>query len=258
MKILITGATSGIGYSLGVSLASKNNYVYLCSKNKLQNDKLKDRISDNSNIECIKLDITNKNDVLSLEKMDIDVLVCCTGVGYSGSIVDADIELLKNNFNINVFSNVKVINAVLKNMIKKKNGKVIIISSLLAKMPIKFFGYYSSSKAALLNLGSCLNKELKYMKSNIKTYVVLPGAYKTGFNQLMIENNNFKKVKNLNINCEEIINKEYKFFNLIERKNLNSVVKKIEKLIFFDSKRLVHYVPFFQGIICKFYNFFKL
>ena len=61
------------------------------------------------------------------------------------------------------------------------------MSSLSGIMPLKFTGSYSSTKASLINIAQTLKKELKELNKNIKIKLIEPGMYKTGFNQLMIE-----------------------------------------------------------------------
>ena len=95
MKILITGATSGIGYNLAKELIKRRHIVYITVHHnkeiKLVRRKLK---KDNilKNVYVFKMDITNKKDLSLIDDLDIDVLVNQAGIGIGGSILDIDIK----------------------------------------------------------------------------------------------------------------------------------------------------------------------
>ncbi len=72
-------------------------------------------------------------------------------------------------------------------MIKKKSGKIIVISSLAGIYPVSFIGSYSSSKAALIKITETLRREVKLIDKNIKFCLIEPGFYYTGFNQVMFD-----------------------------------------------------------------------
>lgn len=101
-------------------------------------------------------------------------------------------------------------------------------------MPVSFLGVYSATKASLISIMTSLRQELKHTTSNIKIKLIEPGAYKTGFNDYMIA----KVESSINKNSlfyskkEEIIKKMCSIFNVIEKKNTRSIVKKMCKAIY--------------------------
>lgn len=253
MKVLITGASGGIGYKLGVCLAKRNHFVYMTTHTKSQERELIKKIVSlkmNNNIKVFKLDITNKTDLTKIDRLDIDVLFVHAGIGEGGSILEIPIEKLKYNFEVNIFSNIDLIRKYLKTRIENnKKGKVIVTSSMASVIPIPYLGSYTSSKSALSMLIKTLNKELRISGSKIKIYLIEPGAYKTGFNQVMINK----------INGYDEVNKQlrmHKLFNLVECRNISAVVNKMVYLAQHNSIRFIHRVPLLQRILIRLYIIF--
>ena len=230
MRILITGAASGIGYDLGVELVKRNHTVYFTTHTESELVTLKAKLLEN-NIDALsfKMDITTK-DIKLVDKLKIDCLINNAAIGIGGSPLYMNLNGLKENYKVNVFSTINLIKRVYNNMLKDKlNGKIIVISSLSYYIPIKFISCYTSSKAALSTLSRTLNKELRYLNSDINISLVELCAYRTGFNEVMIDNKSKYIDKNNKIyNRINSINKKQKiFFELIEKKNHKHIVKKI-------------------------------
>lgn len=261
MKILITGATSGIGYSLALNLLNRNHYVILTTEKEKELEILKEKLSKEqvSNYLCQKLDITNKEDIKEILKLDFDCLVNLAAIGIGGSILDAPISKLKENFETNFFATFNLTKEFIKRQkLNTKKGKVIVTSSILANIPLPFLGCYASTKSAITMMSECLNLELKKIKSNIKIKLIEPGAYHTGFNQVMINNKEKYMEKSLffkNITLETII-KQNKLFEIIEKKKLTSVVNKMTHMIETNSNKFKYRTPLLQALLTKLYMIF--
>ena len=163
-KILITGARSGIIGEV-IKRIKEDYFIYVTVHTESQLKKVKEKYKDNKNIKCFKLDITNKKDIEKLKKLDIDIFISNAAISESGSILEIKVDKIRNNFETNVFSNFEVIQIVLKNMIKKGKGKIIIMGSLAGKIPMPFAGSYSATKASIIKLTEALNLELKLLKA---------------------------------------------------------------------------------------------
>ena len=163
---------------------------------------------------------------------------------------------VRDNFETNVFSNFEIVQIVLKNMIKKRKGKIIMVSSLASIIPMPFLGAYSATKASINKLTEALNLELKLLNKNINVSLILPGLYKTGFNKLMFD----KKYEYMDIdsyfkNQIELIKKsENKILKLFEKQNLDSIVKKITKAIISTNPKFRYKAPFSQVLFSKIYQ----
>lgn len=250
MNILITGASSGIGYDVGLKLANLGYHVFLTTEDDKQLEVLNQKVKDFDNIGTFRLDLTKKEDRDKLNKFDCDILISNAAVGQGGSILDIDIKDMKKCYDVNVFYNFETIKIVLNNMIKKESGKIIVISSMLANIPIPFFGIYSSSKASVSQLSRTLKKELKFINKDIKLKIVEPGLYKTGFNRYMIETSKTDKYYYFN---KAVYDLEKEILNFVGKSRLDSISNKIICAVKDDSNKTIYRAPFIQNILLKFY-----
>ncbi len=149
-KILILGASSDIGLKVvEQSLMENWNVVAHFNKNSKKLNELK-KIH-NENIQLIKLDLKKINN-LNLKKykkiiQDVDSFVSLTGFLKNNSFNKIDLKNLYDHLNVNFISNIYFINFIMKNMIKKRWGRILLSSSI----GTKFGGgnstyYYSLSK----------------------------------------------------------------------------------------------------------------
>lgn len=254
-KILITGATSGIMKEV-IKKVKDDYYIYITVHNDNQLKNILKKYKDEKNIRCFKLDVNNHIDRKQLEKLNIDIFISNAAIGVGGSIINMDISKLKENYEVNVFSNFLVTQIILKKMLMKDEGKIIIMSSLAGIIPIPFLGSYCSTKASIIKLTECLKKELKILNSNIKISLIEPGMYNTGFNKVMFDNKYNTSFDNLFKDELELIRKkENLIMLLIEKNNLRSIVRQIEKAIRYDDK-FIYRAPISQVIVSKLYSLF--
>ncbi len=244
MKVLITGGSSGIGFLTGCVLASRGHDVIFTVKTNNEVSNLKEKISFlDLSISVLKLDITNREDIDNIQKdlLDFDVLFLHAGIGNIGLLSNIDIQLVKETFNVNVFSNLELIQKFLVG----DNKRVIMMSSLLANKSLPFFSSYSMSKSCIDIMVKTLRKENIF--NNNEFILIKPGAYHTGFNQYMILSG---QKSNLEDSTIDILNK---LFLIIEEYNLNSIVTEIVMAIERGNKKC-YYAPFWQKVLMNFIN----
>ena len=257
--ILMTGARSGIAADVIKKIKTKNYKIYVAVHTDTQCKRIKKIYKNDKNIYCIKLDVTDKEDIKKLNKIDVDILISFAAIGNGGSISEIKMDKVRENFEVNVFSNFEIVQIVIKNMIKKDSGKIIMISSLAGILPLKFLGSYCATKSSIIMLTQVLKKEIKLISKNIKISLIEPGMYHTGFNQVMLEN----KYDWMSINSyfEEQLNiirkKENLFFKILEKHKLNSISNKIIKAIEVENPNFIYRAPFLQVIGTKIYQIFK-
>ena len=190
-KILITGASSGFGKLITVTLL-KNGHTVVASmrgvegKNKTVVEELK-----GVGAHTVEIDVTNDMSVNNGAKNaiemagGIDVVVNNAGVGVIGLQETFTPEDWQNLFNINVFGVQRVNRAILPHMRDKNSGLLIHISSILGRMTIPFFGPYNASKWALEALAENYRSELSGF--GIDSCIVEPGGYPTSFLDSLIK-----------------------------------------------------------------------
>lgn len=260
MKILITGTTSGIGFSVAKLLSQRGHQVYLTTHTKEQLKTVKEKIEEEKlNIYSYKMDIREESDRKLLEKINPDVLMNHAGIGNGGTILEMDIDVLRDNYETNIFSSFALLQDFYH--LKEKNnekGKIFVTSSIAAMLPIPYLGCYTSSKAAISMLVKTIELELKYMKKNISISLIEPGAYHTGFNQLMIDNKKkfIKKSSNIYKRLNSINRLQRNMFILIEKQDISPLVLKIVKEVEKEKPKFLIRKPFLQGLMAKLYLLF--
>lgn len=261
MNILITGARSGIARDLILKLVKnkKSNYkIYATTHTKMQKEALEEELSEYNNVFCFKLDITNNEDIKLIENMDIDILICNAAISVGGSILDIPIDKVRENYEVNVFSNFNLIQKVANKMIEKNSGKIIIMGSLASLIPINFIGIYASTKSAIYMLSKTLSNEIKLITDKVHIVLIEPGLYHTGFNQVMLESKyDYMKDSHFKEKLDKISIKEKLIFDSLEKNDTNSITNKIVEAIKVDSPKFIYRAPITQVASAKIYNLFK-
>lgn len=178
--VVISGASSGIGYKVALELALDGNKVYAGARKKADIEKL----SAINNITGLELDITNPEQinkaVKQVEQLEgcVDVLINNAGVTGWGAVMDSDMQYFRNVMEINFFGHVQMIKAFYHLMRKStKNPIIINISSQAGNYALPFWSAYHSSKWAIEAFSHSLRRELSVY--GIRVAVVQPGAIKS-------------------------------------------------------------------------------
>lgn len=173
--VLITGASSGIGKSIGEFLHDKGFEVYGTSRNP-------EKIT-NPTFPLVALDVRDKQSILNcvdevIQKSGrLDVVINNAGVGITGPIEEIPTEEIRNNFETNLFGPIELMKAVLPQMREQKSGLIINITSIAGYMGLPYRGIYSASKGALELITEALRMEVKSFGIQITN--VAPGDFAT-------------------------------------------------------------------------------
>jgi 3-oxoacyl-[acyl-carrier protein] reductase len=189
-KVIVTGASGGIGKEIAKNFAS-NGYQTICFYNSN-----KDGVKELENwaflsnikgaIYPVKVNLSSPVSISNaykklIEKFkSIDVLVNNAGISLTKLITDTSLEEWNKVFDINMKSVFLLTNLVLEQMISKKNGKIINISSMWGVHGASMEVAYSASKSALIGYTKALAKEVG--PSNINVNCVCPGLIDTKMN----------------------------------------------------------------------------
>jgi NAD(P)-dependent dehydrogenase (short-subunit alcohol dehydrogenase family) len=180
MVALVTGCSSGIGYSASLMFARNGFHTYASMRN-MRKSTIIQQIANREALplEVIQLNVNNslsvKNaieDIIS-EKGRIDVLVNNAGYGLMGPIEDISIEELKAQFETNLFGVFRVIQQVLPTMRRQKEGgRIINVSSIGGILGYPFSSAYCSTKCALEGLSESMSYEVEPF--DIKVILIEP------------------------------------------------------------------------------------
>ncbi|KAJ5657219.1 uncharacterized protein N7484_000868, partial [Penicillium longicatenatum] len=179
--VLITGCSEGgIGDALAKTFHKKGFRVFASARNPAKIQHLKDM-----NLDIVQLDVTNEESIkkaVSTVKAAtggyLDYLVNNSGAGYSMPLLDSDVSVAKDMFDVNVFAVVTVTQAFAPLLISSK-GTIINIGSVLGKMPFPWQGYYNASKAAVAIITDQMR--IEFSPWGVRAILVTTGAIKTKF-----------------------------------------------------------------------------
>ena len=188
MNIVITGASSGIGYQSALLLSSDaNNHVIAISRNKEKLNQLKSeslKQNGQSKLDIIVGDISGEESVKNISEEiksifnNADILINNAGLLINKPFESLTLKDWMDVYSVNVFGAVMIIKSILPMM--KEGSHILNISSIGGVQgSVKFKGLsaYSSSKAALIGLTECLAEEFR--KKNISVNCLALGSVQT-------------------------------------------------------------------------------
>ncbi|MBD3796448.1 MAG: SDR family NAD(P)-dependent oxidoreductase [Campylobacterales bacterium] len=181
MKILITGASSGLGAELARQYSSLDNELLLLARREDKLQILQKQLSSLcKDVQIIVADVTCFDELQeklkTIEALDMVILNAGVSLGHTNTAIPT-IQEFKNLYEVNVLANHAILEIVLPLFLKQKQGKVVFISSLASLFSMPSSKVYSSSKRALNAYAEGLR--YKYAKEGVKVINILPGFIKS-------------------------------------------------------------------------------
>lgn len=176
--ILITGASSGIGFDAAQTLARQGHTVYAAARRTELMEPLKA-----DGVRTMRMDVTDEASMTAGVKAvmeaegRIDVLVNNAGYGYFGAVENVTMEEARRQVEVNVFGLAELCRLVLPVMRKQREGRIINTSSIAGKMVMPFGAWYHVSKYAVEALSDALRMEMKPF--GVDVVLIEPGGIKT-------------------------------------------------------------------------------
>lgn len=248
--VLITGASSGIGYELAHVFAENNYNLILVARRIDKLKEMKKYFNENYNIEVeiIEKDLMepkSAEEVFYKIKnlgLNIDVLVNNAGAGDCGLFHKIDLKKHRDAIQLNIVTLTELTRLVSEDMVKRKSGSILNIASTGAYQPGPLISVYYATKAYVLSFSEAIYNELK--PYNIKVTALCPGTTNTEF----AKNSGKGELKNVmsarvvaeigyralmkgkSVEVPGLLNKILVFVSKITpRKLLASIVRKIQK-----------------------------
>jgi NAD(P)-dependent dehydrogenase (short-subunit alcohol dehydrogenase family) len=180
-SILITGCSSGIGLCVAEGLKKRGHRVFATARKAADVERL---IADG--LESLVLDLTDSasirqamGTVLSRTGGTLDALFNNGAYGQPGAVEDLRRDVLREQFETNLFGTQELTNLVLPVMRRQGHGRIIQNSSLLGIIAMPYRGAYNTSKFALEGLSDTLRLELA--GTNIHVSIIEPGPIRSRF-----------------------------------------------------------------------------
>lgn len=186
MKVLITGASSGIGKSFAKVLSEQGHELILVARRKKKLESLAKEL--NTKVEIIDMDISSTYNCMDLynkvKKEKIDVLINNAGFGLFGKFDETKIDKELDMIDLNIKTVHTLTKLFLKDFKKRDFGYILNVASLAGFMPGPLMSTYYATKAYVLNLTTAINEELKKDCSNVYVGALCPGPVNTEFNDV--------------------------------------------------------------------------
>lgn len=191
---IVTGSSRGIGRAIAIAYARAGARVVVTSRKLDACAAVVEQLrGEGLEAMAIACNISSKEQIASLVDQTeaaygpVDVLVCNAAVNpYYGPLSGISDEAFSKVLNVNIISNVWLVNRVAPGMAAKGNGSIVIISSIGGLTGSRVLGAYAISKAADMQLAR--NLALEWGKQGIRTNCIAPGLIKTDFAKALWDN----------------------------------------------------------------------
>lgn len=176
--ILLTGASSGIGYATAELLARQGHKVYGAARRVEQMEPLAA-----IGVKALRLDVTSNESIeaavaeIIRAEGRIDVLVNNAGYGSYGAVEDVPIDEARRQFEVNLFGLARLVQCVLPHMRRQQCGTIVNVASMGGHFTVCFGAWYHATKYALEAFSDALRMETRPF--GIQVAIIEPGAIKT-------------------------------------------------------------------------------
>jgi NAD(P)-dependent dehydrogenase (short-subunit alcohol dehydrogenase family) len=176
--VLITGASTGIGFACAKTLSSAGYSVYGTSRNPSGEDQ---------GFKWLRMDVADEESVRNaIQKLldkegRIDIVVNNAGIGYGGAVEDTSLDEAKATLETNFFGVLRVCHAVLPVMRSQGKGLIVNMSSIGGLVGLPYVALYSASKYAVEGMTQALRLEVNPFGINV--VLINPGDTATDFTQ---------------------------------------------------------------------------
>ena len=245
-RIILTGATGGIGSELAKQLLTYGCKLGLVGRYQEKLDQLEGQLlidkKDSKDITLIAADIvTPEGRQTIIEKMEeafsgYDILINAAGIMDFTSFIDQTDERIEAVFKTNVIAPIQLCKKVLPYMKSQNKGHIVNVGSVFGSIGFAWFTSYSSSKFALRGFSQALGRELA--ETAVKVSYVAPRAVKTSLNSSAV----YDMAKEVKMNMDSP--------DRVAKQIIQSIIKNNkEKYLGFPESLFVRINAVFPGIV---------
>ncbi len=251
--VWITGASSGIGEALAITFAKQQAKLILSARREDELNRVKTAtgLADNE-VFILPLDVSDISAIeAAAQKAQahfgrIDVLVNNAGISHWSKVKDTSMDVIKKILDVNFLGGAALTKAVLPDMLNRKSGDIVVISSILGKMVTPKQGAYNASKHALMGFYETLRAETQ--RGGINVLLVCPGFVRTNVAKNSLDRNGkpINKDNSLIANGLDPLYVSGKILQAIEARKSEIVIAGTKEKFGLALKR------FFPGLFAKF------
>lgn len=188
MKVLITGASSGIGRDMATEFANKGYELVLVARDLEKLNEVKAELTTElkTQVEVVCMDVSNVENCKRLheEHKDIDILVNNAGFGDCGYFTKTNLEKEISMINTNIVAYHVLTKLYLQDMKEKDKGRILNVASIAGFMPGPLMATYYATKNYVVRISEAIREELRKEKSNVQISILCPGPVNTNFNKV--------------------------------------------------------------------------
>ena len=181
--IWITGASSGIGKSLAISLSKCNCKLILSARRIALLETVKSQCQEPKNVVVLPLDLENITSMraVTMQAIDafgrVDMLINNGGISQRSAIIDTDISVDRKIIEIDYLGTIALTKALLPHFVAQNKGHFVVVSSLMGKFSSPLRSAYCGAKHALHGFFDALR--LEHVNDHVKVTMVCPGFVNT-------------------------------------------------------------------------------
>ena len=249
--IWITGASSGIGKALALAFSKEGANIILSARNEQKLNEVKEQCTNPDKVKILPLDLTdfssfNEKVISAIQFFDgIDILVNNGGVSQRSLAIETQFKVDQQIFEVNYFGTIGLTKELLPHFIKKQNGQIVVISSVMGKLGTPLRSAYAASKHALHGFFDSLRAEI--FNKNIDVTIICPGYVITDVSKNALTGDGSKFNKMDEATAKGLQPEE------LAKKALNAISKKKQEVIIAGSKETaaIYLKRFFPKLLSK-------
>jgi short-subunit dehydrogenase len=182
---VVTGASTGIGFSLAKDLVRRAFDVVICAEEPVIHDRASELALSGRAVVPVQADLSTSDGVQSLyletQRLGrpIEILALNAGIGVNGRFTDTPLEDDLRVVDLNVRSTVHLAKLVGRDMVQRRHGRILVTSSVAAVAPGPFHATYAASKAFVHSFAEAIRVELK--DTGVTVTSLMPGPTDTDF-----------------------------------------------------------------------------
>lgn len=231
VRALITGASSGIGYSIAKVLHDMGVDLVLVSRNKEKLETLKKQFGKKTKI--IDMDLSSTYNCIELYELckndKIDILINNAGFGECGYFTETNLTKELNMIDLNIKTAQILTKMFLNDFIKHNRGYILNVASMAAFTPGPFMATYYATKTYILNLTKAIDEELQNINSKVYIGCLCPGPVKTNFSDVANVKFSIKEM-----NSDEVAN--YAINQMFKEKKI--IIPSIKMKLFYSLNKI--------------------
>ena len=184
-NILIIGASSGIGFDLAKALLKQGHTVYCCARRESRLAELEANGAYTYQVD-VRLETNVQNVVQQMVSREgrIDLVYFNAGYAIAGAVEETSVEKVTQQFDTNVFGAARVLRSVLPVLREQQSGRIVLTTSIAARVSTGMNAWYSATKHALNGMAKALAQEVAQF--NIDIITVEPGCVNTELPEIQL------------------------------------------------------------------------